>query len=156
MVKRGWEISGYSLSGLEMRWAAIWTGTQVSWQLWIMPLRAMDGFSGKDSHLDRPLPQISHSKRVPRVPNLCRSRGGHHFLLTALFDRIGTTLGDGKRCVSAADRLPPKFTQASSGPVRQNRLFFINTFVIWSAKSSPVGPNITRCMAGRTPRTVVC
>ena len=25
MVKRGWEISGYSLSGLEMRWAAIWT-----------------------------------------------------------------------------------------------------------------------------------
>src|SRR5664279_5560813 len=48
MVKRGWEISGYSLSGLEMRWAAIWTVTQVSWQLWIMPLRAMDGFSGKD------------------------------------------------------------------------------------------------------------
>jgi hypothetical protein len=46
-VKRGWEISGYSLSGLEMRWAAIWTVTQVSWQLWIMPLRAMDGFSGK-------------------------------------------------------------------------------------------------------------
>ena len=49
MVKRGWEVSGYSLSGLEMRWAAIWTVTQVSWQLWIMPLRAMDGFSGKDS-----------------------------------------------------------------------------------------------------------
>jgi hypothetical protein len=48
-VKRGWEISGYSLSGLEMRWAAIWTVTQVSWQLWIMPLRAMDGFSGKDN-----------------------------------------------------------------------------------------------------------
>jgi hypothetical protein len=49
MVKRGWEVGGYSLSGLEMRCAAIWTVTQVSWQLWIMPLRAMDGFSGKDS-----------------------------------------------------------------------------------------------------------
>src|SRR5664279_2668351 len=48
MVKRGWEVNGSSLSGLEMRWAAIWTVTQVSWQLWIMPLRAMDGFSGKD------------------------------------------------------------------------------------------------------------
>jgi hypothetical protein len=35
-----------------MRWAAIWTVTQVSWQLWITPLRAMDGFSGKDSILE--------------------------------------------------------------------------------------------------------
>jgi hypothetical protein len=48
MVKRGWEVRGYSLSGLEMRWAAIWTVTQVNWQLWITPRRAMDGFSCKD------------------------------------------------------------------------------------------------------------
>jgi hypothetical protein len=47
-VKRSWEVNGYSLSGLEMRWAAIWTVTQVSWQLWITPLRVMDGFSGKE------------------------------------------------------------------------------------------------------------
>jgi hypothetical protein len=50
-VKRGWEVNGYSLSGLEMRWAVIWTVTQVSWQLGITPRRAMDGFSGKDKWL---------------------------------------------------------------------------------------------------------
>jgi hypothetical protein len=49
MVKPGWEVSGFSLSGLEMRWAANWTVTQVSSRLWITPLRTMDGFSGKDS-----------------------------------------------------------------------------------------------------------
>src|ERR1039458_8002779 len=54
MVKRGCEVSGYSLSGLKMRWAAIWTVTQVSWQLWITPVRAMDGFSGKDTGADTP------------------------------------------------------------------------------------------------------
>src|ERR1017187_9937039 len=55
MVKPGCEVSGYSLSGLKMRWAAIWTVTQVSWQLWITPVRAMDGFSGKDTINDETL-----------------------------------------------------------------------------------------------------
>jgi len=59
MVKRGWEISGYSLSGLEMRWAAIWTVTQVSWQLWITPLRARDGFSGKDTAQPRQFDDVA-------------------------------------------------------------------------------------------------
>jgi hypothetical protein len=66
MVKRGWEVSGYSLSGLEMRCAAIWTVTQVSWQLWIMPLQAMDGFSGKDScRTARPQEHERESRRTP-------------------------------------------------------------------------------------------
>jgi hypothetical protein len=30
MVKRGWEVSGDSLSGLEMRWAAFWTSLKLA------------------------------------------------------------------------------------------------------------------------------
>ena len=69
MVKRSWEVSGYSLSGLEMRCAAIWMVTQVSWQLWIMPLQAMDGFSGKDTHHFRHGNTDARESSLPEIPS---------------------------------------------------------------------------------------